>query len=275
MNISKEILGFGLTCEVRKVQIKDQEYAIKMFNKQCSTQQIEKEIHILSQIKHNNIVHLVDGNPQERFMVTELLEKMDLFDILAKGQKPFQFVSIKYIIQKLTAAIHCVHKLGFVHRDIKLENILLDKQLEIKVCDFGFAESIQGGFVQRSSGTLGYLAPELQHPGLINTEALPITEVFSLGVCLFLLAFAHPPFRSSTKACPYWRLINSNQWTKYWLTVDKNNRCNAEFRLLIQGMLEPDPAKRMTIDQVLEHQFLIGGSKETFEQEVWERFKIE
>ncbi|CAD8076059.1 unnamed protein product [Paramecium primaurelia] len=275
MNISQEILGSGLTCEVRKVQIKDKEYAIKLFKDNFSTQLIKKEINILSQIDHHNVVHLIEGNHKERYMITELLEKMDLFDILAKGQKPFSITSIKYIILQLTAAIQYIHKLGFVHRDIKLENILLDKKLDIKICDFGFAEPINGEFVTRSSGTLGYLAPELQNQGLINTTALPLTEVFSLGVCLFILAFAHPPFRQSTKVCPYWRLISTGQWAKYWQAVDKQNKYNDEFRSLIQGMLEPDPKKRMTIDQVLDHQFIIGGCKETYQLEVWERLKIE
>ncbi|CAD8126034.1 unnamed protein product [Paramecium sonneborni] len=274
MKISQEIIGSGLTCEVKKVSINDKEYAIKLFKDNCSQESIKKEIHILSQIKHNNVVLLIDGSAEKRFMITELLEKMDLFDILEKGQKPFSIPSIKYVILQLTATIQYIHKLGYVHRDIKLENILMDKQMEIKICDFGFGEQIKGGLVTRSSGTLGYLAPELQSQGLINTEALPITEVFSLGVCLFLLAFAHPPFRQSTKACAYWRLISTKQWNKYWLVVDKQNKYNDEFRSLIQGMLESDPLKRMTIDQVLDHQFLIGGNKETFQLEVWERIKI-
>ncbi|CAD8181993.1 unnamed protein product [Paramecium octaurelia] len=275
MNISKEILGSGLTCEVRKVQIKGEEYAIKLFKDNVSTQLIKKEINILSQIDHHNVIHLVDGNHEERYMITELLQKMDLFDILAKGQKPFSIASIKCIILQLTAAIQYIHKLGFVHRDIKLENILLDKKLDIKICDFGFAEPIKGGYVTRSAGTQGYLAPELQNQGQIITEALPITEVFSLGVCLFLTAFAHPPFRQTTKACPYWRLISNGQWAKYWQTVDKQKKYDDEFRSLVQGMLEPDPAKRMTIDQVLDHQFMNGGCKNTFQLEVWERMKID
>ncbi|CAD8108509.1 unnamed protein product [Paramecium sonneborni] len=275
MKISQEIIGSGLTCEVRKVMINEKEYAIKLFKDNCSTECIKKEINILSQIQHQNVVHLIDGNPEKRFIITELLEKKDLFDVLAKGQKPFSIASIKYIILQLTAAIQYIHKLGFVHRDMKLENILMDKSLNIKICDFGFSEPIKGGFATRSMGTLGYLAPELQSQGLINTEALPIAEVFSLGVCLFLLAFAHPPFRQSTKACAYWRFISTKQWGRYWQAVDKQNKYDDEFRSLIQGMLEPDPLKRMTIEQVLDHKFLIGGNKETFQLEVWERIKIE
>ncbi|CAD8203814.1 unnamed protein product [Paramecium pentaurelia] len=275
MNISQEILGQGLTSDVKKVQINKKEYAIKLFKQTRYLSQIEKEINILSQIQHLNVVKFIEGNPEKKFMIIELLHQMDLFDILVKKKMPFQIVSIKYIIQQLAATIKYIHNLGFVHRDIKLENILFDKQLEIKICDFGFAEPLENQFVMRTSGTDGYLAPELQNEGVIHTKDLPITEVFSLGVCAFQLAFIHPPFRKSTKGCGFWRLISNNEWDKYWQKIDKQNQYNDEFRQLIQGMLESDPKKRMTIDQVLEHQFLLGGCKETFQQEVQERLKIE
>ena len=86
---------------------------------------------------------------------------------------------------------------------------------------------------------------------MIHTSSLATCDVFSLGVSLFLLAFAHPPFRVSTKACPYWSLVAKGDWNKYWSCVDKTNKYDNEFRSLIQGMLEPNPEKRLTINDVL------------------------
>lgn len=63
-----------------------------------------------------------------------------------------------------------MHNLGYVHRDLKLENILFDEDYEIKICDFGFAEHINNGLVSKNIGSDGYIAPELMGYGEIDAS---------------------------------------------------------------------------------------------------------
>lgn len=79
---------------------------------------------------------------------------------------------------------------------------------------------------------------------------------------------AHPPFKRADRSCPFWRLINLGNWEKYWLHVDKTGVLEEDFKALIQGMLEPNPKKRMTISDVLKSPFLEGCSKAEYLEEV-------
>lgn len=80
-----------------------------------------------------------------------------------------------------------------IHRDIKLENILIDKSGRLVLCDFGFAELLTSCTVKRTVGTLNYMPPELHQESFlggmnsenINTQLLIKSDVFSLGVTVF------------------------------------------------------------------------------------------
>ncbi|CAD8192279.1 unnamed protein product [Paramecium pentaurelia] len=273
MKISNQIIGTGLTCKVQVVQIQDKNYAIKIYKDNYSLKLINKEINILKQLNHTNIIKIIDSNIEKKYIITQLLNDMDLFDIIAKDQKPFLLKSIKYFSQRLSCVIQYLHNIGVVHRDIKLENILIDEYLDLKLCDFGFAEKMDQNFVQKCQGTLGYLAPELQTIGLINVQDLPKADVYSLGVCIFILAFAHPPFKADLKSCPFWNLIQQRQWQSYWALVDKQNKFNQDFYSFMEGMLEQDPQNRFTIEEVVHHPFLIGEWKEEFKTEIRVRLR--
>lgn len=182
-------------------------YAKKIFKSNITHSAIKKEIKFLESFKHHNIIQLVDSNACENWLMTELLCPFDFFEFLARSGKPFSINSIRYITMQLAGAVQYLHKSGLVHRDIKLENLLVDDAFNLKLCDFGFAEFITATQVSRTTGTLGYLAPELQTNGLIDAKYLKAADVFSLGVCLFTLAYGHPPFRSSNKSCAFWRTI--------------------------------------------------------------------
>ncbi|CAD8113045.1 unnamed protein product [Paramecium sonneborni] len=271
MKISQEIIGTGLTSQVKVVQIKEDYYAIKKFRDNYSVKQIRKEINILKYLNHPNIIQIIDYNLESKYIITELLNKMDLFDILAKNKKAFKINSIKYFSKQLAQVIQYLHEKGFAHRDIKLENILLDDNFNLRLCDFGLGEEMDSNLVQKSLGTLGYLAPEFYSDGLISAQELGKADIYSLGICIFVLGFAHPPYKSNTTQCPYWNLLQMGQWQQYWELIDKQNKFNQDFYSFIEGMLDQDPSKRFTIQEVLQHQFLIGEWKEEFEMEIRER----
>lgn len=95
---------------------------------------------------------------------------------------------------QLAEGVKALHyQAGLAHMDIKLENILISKTGNLKICDFSFSIPIQS-FVDKSIGTPLYQAPELYFAPLIPCKAWP-TDIFSLGVVFFILAFGVPPFQ--------------------------------------------------------------------------------
>ncbi|CAK69437.1 unnamed protein product (macronuclear) [Paramecium tetraurelia] len=273
MKISNQIIGTGSTSTVYVAEIENLNYAIKIYKNNYSLKMINKEIALLKQVNHPNIIKIIDSNVEKKFIITELLNDMDLFDIIAKDQKPLNLNSMKHFSQKLASVVQYLHSISVAHRDIKLENILIDEDFNLKLCDFGFAEIMDTNFVQKCQGTLEYLAPEIKEIGLINAKELAKTDVFSLGVCIFILAFAHPPYKVNVKSCPYWNLLQSGQWQTYWQIMDRRNKYDQSFYSLMQGMLEFNPQNRFTIEEVLHHPFLIGDWQQEFETDIRVRLK--
>ena len=96
-----------------------------------------------------------------------------------------------------------MHNKGFVHRDIKLENIILDSDFNLKLIDFDLAEPISRGNLnqQTVTGTTGYIAPELLYPQPQHGQRIDLkkADVFSLGVVLFIMVKGCQPFENPSR----------------------------------------------------------------------------
>jgi serine/threonine protein kinase len=88
--------------------------------------------------------------------------------------------------------------------DLKLENILIGKEYKLKLCDFGFSEKIENK-VFKNKGTDGYKAPEIYQCNYNWGYDADKSDIFALGVILFILEFGVPPFCMATKEDPYYR----------------------------------------------------------------------
>ena len=93
--------------------------------------------------------------------------KCDLFTTVMK-EKYLNVKVANFIMKEIVNGVKYMHDNGFVHRDLKLENILIGEGFEIKICDFGFTEKIDAGFMDRKVGTKGHMAPELFRVNKIN-----------------------------------------------------------------------------------------------------------
>ena len=115
-------------------------------------------------------------------------------------------------LEKLMRGLQYLHGKGFAHRDIKLENILVDVNYNLKICDFGLACPIEGstgdGFSNRAVGTISYMAPELilgsKYQGIV-------ADMFALGVVFFMMYAGQAPFQKADFDDPLFYLIALNK----------------------------------------------------------------
>ena len=121
--------------------------ALKKF-KETSDEQViktmKRELEMLKKIKHENIVEFKEYfiHKKNLYLVFEFVEK-NLLQLLENSQNGLQLKTIKYIIFQLIKAIKYLHSKNIIHRDIKPENILINSNLKLKLCDFGFYINIK------------------------------------------------------------------------------------------------------------------------------------
>nr|CAD7444367.1 unnamed protein product [Timema bartmani] len=153
------------------------------------------------------------------------------------------------IFQQIVAAVHYCHTRQIVHRDLKAENLLLDLDKDIKLADFGFSNHFQPG--QKMStwcGSPPYAAPELfegrEYDG-------PKTDIWSMGVVLYVLVCGALPFDGSTLQNLRTRVIKGKFRIPFFMSADCEH--------LIRHMLVVEPEKRLGIKQILNHRWMIQG----------------
>ena len=153
-----------------------------------------------------------------------------------------------------------MHEAGVCHRDLKLENILLDEHFDLKLIDFGSAclnDQRCSDFV----GTKNYMAPEV----LLKAAAYEphLADIFSLGIILFNLYSGSAPFTVAKMDDPFYRRFVTAT-DSFWELHERGRQSQSEgesqfftdeFRELIEGVLALEPSKRMTLTQMREHVF--------------------
>jgi serine/threonine protein kinase len=152
----------------------------------------------------------------------------------------------KIIFKQLITTLQYIHSNNIVHRDIKPDNILLDLDNTIKLCDFGVSKIIpQGQLINDSCGTPAFIAPEILMEKDYNPYA---TDVWSSGVVLYAMVTGFFPFRG----------INETQLHENILTgiYPKPNNISEELLDLLTKILNTNPTKRISIDEILKHPWL-------------------
>ncbi len=215
-----------------------------------SRKKIEKEVAILKKINNNHsIIKLFEVFEDANFvyMVFEYLENGDLVQYFKK-QPLLEEPELKTFFLKILKGIDYLHKNGIVHRDIKLDNILLDKHFQPKVCDFGISSIIEPGKrIYDTGGTPAYLAPEVIKA---EGEVGPKSDVWSLGVLLYLLNFGIVPFKANDMQVLYNKIIIGS------FKIPDQNFTSLELIDLIKRILVVDVDKRIAIDDILRHPWL-------------------
>ena len=158
----------------------------------------EREARAAAALSHPNIIDVYDvgeddGTP---FIVMELVRGQSLKEIIA-ADAPFHPDDVAELLEQMAGALDYAHARGYVHRDIKPGNILIDQHGRARLVDFGIAKGLADGDLTEagaSLGTVGYLSPE-QAAGLMAT---PASDVYSAGVVAFEMLTGELPFAAET-----------------------------------------------------------------------------
>ncbi|CAB3372690.1 Hypothetical predicted protein [Cloeon dipterum] len=228
--------------------------AIKIIDKtkldEENLKKIFREIQIMSKLRHPHIIRLYQVMETEKmiYLVTEYASGGEIFDFLVNHGKMAE-PEARRIFHQIVAAVHYLHENHVVHRDLKAENLLLDKNNDIKLADFGFSNHFHPGQMLTTwCGSPPYAAPELFEGKQYNG---PKADIWSLGVVLYVLVCGALPFDGDTLQNLKARVIDGKVRIPYFMSSD----CE----LLILNMLSVDPERRLSIPQILEHKWMVQG----------------
>ncbi|EAW11161.1 non-specific serine/threonine protein kinase [Aspergillus clavatus NRRL 1] len=209
---------------------------------------LPREIHHHRQFLHPHIARLYEVIVTEKlvWLVLEYCPGDELYNYLLR-HGPLPVDKVKKIFTQLVGAVSYVHSRSCVHRDLKLENILLDKHENVKLCDFGFTREYEGkaSYLQTFCGTICYSAPEMLRGEKYAGEKV---DVWSLGIILYALLAGELPFDE-----------DDDQVTKKRILTEEpifNNKFPEDAKSLINLLLSKRPLIRPSLDDILAHSFL-------------------
>lgn len=247
-------------------------------------EQVRTEIKSLTQVRHENVMKLYAYNLNSKYpdksgktistilLVLEFCPGGELFDILYYTDK-LDAKTARTYFRMMIAGIEACHKAGITHRDIKPQNLLLDKNYQLKLTDFGLSKINENPNETMSTtyvGTRGYQAPEL----INNKKYTKSCDIFSAGVVLFILLTGYPPFEQGSKKDKWYRPLYKQNPKKFW---NQHDGCGIddECKSLLEAMLTYKPKNRITIDNIKKTKWYTGDvwSKAELKQILRQRHK--
>lgn len=212
---------------------------------------VEREVESMASLEdHPYIVELLNVCETQRYvyLVLEFCAGGDLLDMALKTKTGLSELQARKLFQQILQAVSHVHSSGYVHRDIKLENILLAADGSARLADFGFARKVKKGErLSEFCGSVHYSAPEIHLAQAYDGAAV---DVWALGVTLYALTSAQMPFYGACK-----RDIMSKSIFGAYAVHD----CFSEgLKDLISKALEVNPSKRITLEAMKNHPWVTG-----------------
>jgi len=209
------------------------------------------EIKIHKSCYHHHIVafeHYFEDN-ENVYLLLEQCENGTLKEFLKKKQNLTE-LEVKYYIVQLIKALKYLHSQRIIHRDLKLEHLLLDDKMELKVEGFHFATKLEfeGEKKKTECGTPKYIAPEILND---NCGYSYEVDIWSLGIIMYTLLIGKTPFESNNENTTYKRIKMMDY------TFPEETNISEAAKSLISQILVCDPSKRPKLDQILKHDFFL------------------
>jgi len=265
--VTDQRLGRGSSATVylgyhRKKKVK---VAVKKFeippNNPRVRRRAHREMELLQRIKHPNIVRLYDvyfdNRKNDIYLFLEYCPRGSMKTFLGRGGY-MEETHARRIMRQLCSALKYLIQHRIYHRDIKPQNLLLSKNYNLKVSDFGLATMNMKGTFRRLCGSPLYMAPEILLSGSYNKRS----DLWSIGIVLFEFLFGHHPFKTIRNFSDLVAYVRENVDIK--LPPDskpKNTEISEECLDLLRNLLIADPQKRITWENFFHHPWLRKSRK--------------
>ncbi|KAK2895294.1 serine/threonine-protein kinase PLK3 [Channa argus] len=230
-------------------------YAVKVIpqsrvSKPHQRDKITNEIELHKTLSHKHVVkfsHYFEDQ-ENIYIFLELCSRKSLAHIW-KTRRTLTEPEVRYYLRQIISGLKYLHSKGILHRDLKLGNFFVNENMELRLGDFGLAAKLETVEQRKKTicGTPNYLAPEVLNRQGHGTES----DVWSLGCVMYTLLCGNPPFET--------------------LDLKETYKCIKEIRYnlpstlspaaqkLISGILQKNPSDRLTLDQILSHEFFTKG----------------
>ncbi|XP_020593761.1 LOW QUALITY PROTEIN: CBL-interacting serine/threonine-protein kinase 11-like [Phalaenopsis equestris] len=262
------LLGCGSSAKVylaRNLRT-GQTVAIKCFSKLRLSKSelvnhVKREISILRLLRHPNIIHLheVLASRSKIYLVLDYVKGGELFERVFNAGRLSENLCRRYFQQLISSVGSCptqelgyCHSRGVFHRDLKLENLLLDENGDLKVSDFGLSaipDMVQAdGLFHTLCGTPAYVAPEILAKKGYSAATV---DLWSCGIILFVLFTGYLPFNDSNLMAMYRKIYRGEFRCPKWTSF--------ELRHLIGRLLDKNPETRITVEEIMTHPWFRKG----------------
>lgn len=240
----ESVLGEGGVATVYKAMMQNRPVALKILDRQAASHKsvrdgFRREFRTTSRLSHPNIIRSLDtGEMNGQFYIAMELVDGETFDEFLRRHKSISEVAAIGIISQVAESLHYLHEQGIVHRDIKPSNIMLTRNNQAKLFDFGASldlnnvepESLQGVY-----GTLGYVSPE-------QAKAAPDVDgradIYGLGVVLYRAVTGQKPFYGTRDE------VMKAHVEEPPAPPSKFTRISPDLEAIILRCLQKDPADR-------------------------------
>lgn len=274
-------LGSGATSRVfLGVDYLTQEHAaVKIYKVKHTTafEFMKIETQMLKNFSHPNILAYIESYDSIEFydpesgktdrvsaVVMEYAQKGELFDFLEESGYLLEETA-RMIFAQLISALSHLHAKNIAHRDIKLENLLLDESLNLKIADFGYSsEFTPKKFEIRPVGTSTYFSPEIHSKLPFTAEA---ADLFAAGIVLFAMVTGHMPFMKASQDDQLYGHFYTHNQAKFWSYHEKLMRkkgikfeFSENFKDLIERMFDVSPRRRLSLSDIKAHPWMKSSS---------------
>ncbi|XP_074834596.1 inactive serine/threonine-protein kinase PLK5 isoform X2 [Carettochelys insculpta] len=211
---------------------------------------VEREIELHRHLCHPHVVgfHRHFADQDNIYMILEYCSCKSLAHVL-KARKRLTEPEVRYYLRQIIAGLRYLHQRGIIHRDLKLSNFFLTKNMQVKVGDLGLATREERAGRRRGvvCGTPNYLAPEV----IAKKGHCFQSDVWALGCIMYTALTGCSPFELTHKQEMY-QCIREGRYPVPPIL-------SPSARELIGRLLAPSPAERPSLDEVLQHEFFTQG----------------
>ncbi|XP_039735508.1 serine/threonine-protein kinase PLK4 [Pteropus medius] len=233
------------------------EVAIKMIDKKAMykagmVQRVQNEVKIHCQLKHPSILELYNYFEDNNYvyLVLEMCHNGEMNRYLKNRRKPFSENEARHFMHQIITGMLYLHSHGILHRDLTLSNLLLTRNMNIKIADFGLATQLKMPHEKHYTlcGTPNYISPEIATRSAHGLES----DIWSLGCMFYTLLIGRPPFDTDTVKNTLNKVVLADYEMPTFLSREAKD--------LIHQLLRRNPADRLSLSSVLDHPFMSRNS---------------